>query len=52
MLRDAQPAEVTKLHYRRRDKSLGVYHCAAGDVVSGLFKGINLTSVGKTLEKN
>jgi hypothetical protein len=29
----------------------GVYHCAAGDVVSGLFKDINLTTVGKTLEK-
>jgi hypothetical protein len=28
----------------------GVYHRAAGDF-SGLFKGINLTTVGKTLEK-
>jgi len=28
----------------------GVYHCAAGDV-SGLFKGINLTTVEQTLEK-
>jgi len=49
MLRDAQPAEVTKLHFRRGDKSR-VYHRAAGDV-SGLFKDINLTTVGKTLEK-